>query len=138
MGGGGRWNGSPTTDDSRDCRTVAMSLITETICDDGVAEHVPTSARLSAASRRCESGWRRSLRARLMSPARHSLLGMNDTFEVFAFCYRDARTGKWAKARYKATPEEIAARYAEWEILGVGEVRRPIGGYFNPDRREGE
>ena len=33
---------------------------------------------------------------------------------------------------------EIAARYAEWEIIGPGEERRPIGGYFNPGRREGE
>ena len=42
------------------------------------------------------------------------------------------------KARYKADRTEIAARYAEWEITGPGEVRRPIGGYFNPGRREEE
>ena len=42
------------------------------------------------------------------------------------------------KARYKADRTEIAARYAEWEIIGPGEVRRPIDGYFNPGRREGE
>jgi hypothetical protein len=34
-----------------------------------------------------------------MSPTEHSLLGMNDTFEVFPFRYRDARTGKWVRAR---------------------------------------
>ena len=33
---------------------------------------------------------------------------------------------------------ETAARYAEWEIIGLGEERWPIGGYFNPGRREGE
>ena len=60
-----------------------------------------------------------------------------DTFEVFPFRYRDARTGKWTKARYMATCEEIAARYAEWEVTGPGEVRRPLGGYFTPGRRQG-
>ena len=63
---------------------------------------------------------------------------MLETFEVFPFRYRDPRTGKWVKARYKATPDEIAARYAEWEIVGPGEVRRPRTDYFNPSRREGE
>ncbi len=63
---------------------------------------------------------------------------MTSTIEVFPFRYRDARTGPWVKARYKAERTEIAARYAEWEITGPGEVRRPIGGYFNPGRRIGE
>ena len=63
---------------------------------------------------------------------------MPDTFEVFPFRYRDARTGRWVKARYKATPDEIAARYTEWELIGPGEVRRPSTGYFNPMRRVGE
>ena len=57
---------------------------------------------------------------------------------VFPFRYRDARTGKWVKARYMATREEIASRYGEWEITGPGEVRTPRTGYFNPGRREGE
>jgi hypothetical protein len=60
------------------------------------------------------------------------------TIELFPFRYRDARTGKWVKARYMATRDEIAARYAEWEITGPGEERRPATGYFNPGRREGE
>ena len=63
---------------------------------------------------------------------------MLDAFEVFPFRYRDPRTGKWVKARYKATPDEIAARYTEWELIGPGEVRRPSTGYFNPMRRVGE
>ena len=42
------------------------------------------------------------------------------------------------KARYKADRTEIAARYAEWEIIGPGEERRPRMGYFNPGRREGK
>ena len=61
-----------------------------------------------------------------------------DSFEVFQFRYRDARTGKWTRARYTATREEIAARYAEWEVTGPGEVRTPRTGYFNPGRREDE
>lgn len=64
--------------------------------------------------------------------------GPTDAFEVFPFRYRDARTGRWVKARYMAERTEIAARYTEWEIIGPGEERRPIGGYFNPGRREGE
>ena len=63
---------------------------------------------------------------------------MPDTIELFPFRYRDARTGRWVKARYMATREEIAARYDVWEITGPGEVRRPRSGYFNPGRREGE
>lgn len=42
------------------------------------------------------------------------------------------------KARYKAERAEIAARYAELEIIGRGEERRPGTGYSNPGRREGE
>ena len=57
---------------------------------------------------------------------------------VFPFRYRDPRTGRWVKARYKAERTEIAARYAEWEIIGPGEERRPVTGYFNPGRREGD
>jgi hypothetical protein len=54
--------------------------------------------------------------------------------ELFPFRYRDPLTGRWVKARYKATPEEIAARFVEWEITGPAEVRLPIGGAFNPYR----
>jgi len=55
---------------------------------------------------------------------------------VFPFRYKDAQTGKWVKARYMAERSEIAAPYADWEITGPGEERRPIGGYFNPGTRE--
>jgi hypothetical protein len=43
--------------------------------------------------------------------------------ELFPFRYRDPRTGKWIRARYRAQRYEIAARYAEWEITGPAEVR---------------
>jgi hypothetical protein len=52
---------------------------------------------------------------------------------VYAFRYRDARTKKWVLARYMATRIEIAARYSEWEIVGAGEKREPMGyNYFVP------
>jgi hypothetical protein len=57
---------------------------------------------------------------------------------VFPFRYRDARTGRWVKARHMAEWSEIAARHAEWEIISPGEERRPRTGYFNPGGREGE
>ena len=60
------------------------------------------------------------------------------TLVVYPFRQKDARTRRWVKARYKAERTEIAARYAEWEIIGPGEERRPRTGYFNPGRREGE
>lgn len=37
---------------------------------------------------------------------------------VYPFRYKDAGTGKWVRARYMAERDEIAARYAEWEITG--------------------
>ena len=54
--------------------------------------------------------------------------------ELFPFRYRDPLTGRWVKARYRATPEEIAARHTEWEITGPAEMRSPIGSAFNPYR----
>ena len=42
-----------------------------------------------------------------------------ETFEEFPFRYRDPRTGMWVRARYKASRDEIAARYAEWELPGA-------------------
>jgi hypothetical protein len=62
---------------------------------------------------------------------------MASAFQVFPFRYRDPRTGRWVRARYKATPDEIASRYVEWELTGPGEERQPLVGYFNPVRRMG-
>jgi hypothetical protein len=44
--------------------------------------------------------------------------------------------GKWVKARYVAEREIIAARYADWEIIGPPEIRDvdPQPGYFRPWR----
>ena len=54
--------------------------------------------------------------------------------ELFPFRYRDRVTGKWVRARYVAEPHEIAARYAEWEIIGPPEIRNvdPDARYFTP------
>ena len=46
------------------------------------------------------------------------------TVTLYPFRYRDTRTGRWIKARYKATREEIAARYAEWKITGPAKFAR--------------
>ena len=43
--------------------------------------------------------------------------------ELFPFRYRDPRTGRWIRARYVAERHEIAARYAELEIIGPAEIR---------------
>jgi hypothetical protein len=38
--------------------------------------------------------------------------------ELFPFSFFDPVRGRWIRARYKATPEEIAARYERREITG--------------------
>ena len=54
--------------------------------------------------------------------------------ELFAFRYRDERTGKWVRARYRAELHEIAARHAEFEIIGEPEIRNvdPYARAFSP------
>ena len=46
---------------------------------------------------------------------------------VYSFRYRDERTGKWIKARYKASPHEINSVYREWQLLDQGELRESAG-----------
>jgi hypothetical protein len=48
---------------------------------------------------------------------------MAPRLELFAFRYRDPHTGKWIRARYLAERHEIAARFAEFEIVGEPETR---------------
>ena len=54
--------------------------------------------------------------------------------ELYPFRYQDPATGKWVRARYRATQQEIARRYAEYEITGPPEIREIGEGtrYFNP------
>ena len=58
---------------------------------------------------------------------------------MFHFSYRNPRTGKWIRARYRADRDEIAARYTEWEIIGPAEIRNvdPAARYFTPHRSIG-
>ena len=53
----------------------------------------------------------------------------------YPFKYRGPRSGTWIKARYKATLDDIATRYAEWMIACEPEVRTNIpSSSFNPFR----
>ena len=58
------------------------------------------------------------------------------TITLYPFRYRDPLTGRWVKARYKATRADIAAGHAEWEIIGPADVRDPDAGArrFDPYR----
>ena len=66
-------------------------------------------------------------------PPRDDLSGLL----LYPFRFRSPLTGKWVKARYVAERHEIAASYAEWEIIGLAEIRRgdDWGAGFNPMRR---
>ena len=61
---------------------------------------------------------------------------MTPRLGLLHFRYRDARTGKWIRARYRADWDEIAARYADWEIIGPAEIRdvEPGARYFTPHK----
>lgn len=51
---------------------------------------------------------------------------------VYPFRYKDARTGRWVKARYMAARDEIAARYEGTHDLGAHALLR--GRRFEPVR----
>lgn len=55
---------------------------------------------------------------------------MAPRLELFAFRYRDPRTGKWIRARYRAEQHELERRFAEFEIIGKPEIRN-----VDPDAR---
>ena len=59
---------------------------------------------------------------------------MATRLELYPFRYRDEPTGKWVRARYRAELHEIAARFAEFEIVGPPEIRNvdPDARYFSP------
>jgi hypothetical protein len=58
---------------------------------------------------------------------------MGPAVRLYAFRYRDPLTGKWVRARYKATIGDIRERYAEWELVGEPETRGTTAS-FNPFR----
>ena len=47
--------------------------------------------------------------------------------ELFPFKFFDPLRKRWIQARYKATREEIAARYEKWEITGPGWIPSEVG-----------
>jgi len=53
---------------------------------------------------------------------------------LYPFRFVDPLTGKWVRARYRATREELDQRYAQWEITGEPEVCKGEAGSFNPYR----
>jgi hypothetical protein len=58
--------------------------------------------------------------------------------ELFPFRFRDPVSGKWVRARYVAQRDEIAGRYAAWEITGPPKIRDvdTRAGYFSPWRQQ--
>ena len=62
---------------------------------------------------------------------------MAPRIELYAFRYRDPIGGKWIRARYVATLEEIARRYQHFEILGPAQIRDvdPESRHFAPHRQ---
>ena len=55
-----------------------------------------------------------------------------DPLVLYPFRFRDPVSRKWVRARYKATRDELAARYAEWEPCGPPEIRVSGAGGFSP------
>lgn len=45
---------------------------------------------------------------------------------VYEFRYVDSHTGKWVRARYKASLDEIRGRYDRWQTIGPPEIRGPV------------
>ncbi len=56
---------------------------------------------------------------------------------MYPFRHRRDWDGKWITARYKAGLDEIAARYAEWEVILPPEETMANGGSFSPWRESG-
>jgi hypothetical protein len=51
---------------------------------------------------------------------------------LYAFRLRNSVTGKWHRARWKATAEEIAAQGDEWVIEGEPVTYSKLGAHFQP------
>jgi hypothetical protein len=57
------------------------------------------------------------------------------SLELYPFRFKDPVTGKWVRARYRATVRDIAGRYQTWEITGpVVRPASPSSG-FDPFRK---
>src|SRR5690242_4481615 len=69
-------------------------------------------------------------RGRIVS--HHGAMGRR---ELHPFRYKDPITGKWVRARYRATLADIAARYATWEVTGPPSVMPGTSIGFDPYRK---
>src|SRR6478735_3197020 len=67
---------------------------------------------------------------RTAAPAHHP--GM--AHKLYAFRFRDPVTRKWVRARYRATPDDIARRYDDARIEGDGVVPANVSAGFDPFR----
>jgi hypothetical protein len=67
-------------------------------------------------------------------PPRDDLAARTGALLLYPFRAQDPRTGKWYRPRYLAERQVIAARYAEWEIIGPPEIRHSASAAFNPWR----
>ena len=65
----------------------------------------------------------------MISPwlARHPLA-------LYPFRFIDPVTGRWTRGRYRATLQELGARYARWETTGAPEIREAVAAGFSPHR----
>ena len=52
--------------------------------------------------------------------------------QLYAFRYRDPQTGRWVRARRRATIEQIRERYVEWELVGRIDVRGRASDRWQP------
>ena len=75
----------------------------------------------------------------MLRPHTDSMSGGDPTI-VYPFRKRDPLTGKWYRARYKASTEEIAEHQGKWIIDGPPEVYRTLGSTsaFRPWQRPQE
>ena len=54
--------------------------------------------------------------------------------KLYPFRFRDPVTGKWVRARYRATPDDIARRYGAARIDGDGVAPANVSAGFDPFR----
>ena len=60
---------------------------------------------------------------------------MDAELHLYAFRFLDPVSGRWVRARYRATRTEIALRYANFEVEGEPERRPREAAGFNPFAR---
>lgn len=51
---------------------------------------------------------------------------------LWQFSYFDELRGRWLKARYRASVEEIQRRHKQYRLEGTPEVREPSGQFTPP------